>query len=365
MPRVLCQRVLPGIDAEPLYELIHESARSAVAPSRGPWTVTISYGDLAALEASLLGALGAAAAAQITPLSRLAPLRLGATGRPDVVAERSRGLCRYLEHALRLTEPPASPSLLRLVDAFVLRHCPSFASGARPTASLDVTSLPPRGGARSDGVEFGESSAATPWQVDADNRSSRFAGLLRPGEVMAPPLVNGFRRVLAAAEKTRAHGLPPVPAEAGEQVAQEATPKVWHIHGAAPTARPGVRHLLEPMPRSDASNALCPLCKMHLRKGAYGCFRLRSCGHEVHADCLNGLLRGGHIPGVRRSECAQCGECWAAVINAPGGTARGKEAVERHAADAERRQGLAALLESGLSARYVSGAAGRVLVVAD
>mmetsp|Transcript_4564 Transcript_4564/g.8342 ORF Transcript_4564/g.8342 Transcript_4564/m.8342 type:complete len:93 (+) Transcript_4564:22-300(+) len=77
----------------------------------------------------------------LLPLSRFSPYRLGADDRKDVIAERSLGLCKYLDHVLKRTEPPAPKPLVQIVDGFVtkklalrngLRHGqPSHVSGAR------------------------------------------------------------------------------------------------------------------------------------------------------------------------------------------------------------------------------------------
>lgn len=73
---------------------------------------------------SQLFAAGAEKLIGIRPLSHFAPLRIGAEDRKDVIAERTLGLCKYLDHVLKCTEPPAPKFLVQLMDGFVTKLQP-------------------------------------------------------------------------------------------------------------------------------------------------------------------------------------------------------------------------------------------------
>eukprot|EP00930_Biecheleria_cincta_P093630 TRINITY_DN84069_c0_g1_i1.p1 TRINITY_DN84069_c0_g1~~TRINITY_DN84069_c0_g1_i1.p1 ORF type:complete len:153 (-),score=10.71 TRINITY_DN84069_c0_g1_i1:2-460(-) len=106
------------------------------------------------------------------------------------------------------------------------------------------------------------------------------------------------------------------PVIAGASVASEGQlpAKVWQL-GAAPAARPNVRPVLEPVLPKEAGNELCALCKLSLSQG---CLRFRTCGHVVHAACLNEHLRGSNrFRGVKRSTCPECGEIWIEGARSP------------------------------------------------
>ncbi|CAE8698404.1 unnamed protein product, partial [Polarella glacialis] len=106
------------------------------------------------------------------------------------------------------------------------------------------------------------------------------------------------------------------------------------------------------------SNALCSLCKFHLRHGAQGCLRLRTCGHEVHTACFNDLLQGGSkSQGFLRSACPQCGECWAEWAlkkRSPGEAEATASAGTPRAGQVHKSPALALLLGSGMPSRCIT-----------
>eukprot|EP00439_Symbiodinium_sp_Y106_P027575 s116_g3.t1 len=99
-----------------------ESEVPAIQASRGPWLLAVRFGDVSDLDSQLFAA-GADKLIGSRPLSHFAPLRIGAEDRKDVIAERTLGLCKYLDHVLKCTEPPAPKFLVQLMDDFGHREC--------------------------------------------------------------------------------------------------------------------------------------------------------------------------------------------------------------------------------------------------
>ncbi|OLQ03197.1 hypothetical protein AK812_SmicGene13904 [Symbiodinium microadriaticum] len=98
-----------------------DSEVPAIQASRGPWLLAVRFGDVSDLDSQLFAA-GAEKLIGIRPLSHFAPLRIGAEDRKDVIAERTLGLCKYLDHVLKCTEPPAPKFLVQLMDGFVTKY---------------------------------------------------------------------------------------------------------------------------------------------------------------------------------------------------------------------------------------------------
>mmetsp|Transcript_167287 Transcript_167287/g.537344 ORF Transcript_167287/g.537344 Transcript_167287/m.537344 type:complete len:402 (-) Transcript_167287:38-1243(-) len=375
MPRVVCERVVSSpvgtcVRSDPVsgagvlsrgsaggegngatdgvfYQLRHESSRHALLPSRGPWLIATRFSHVAALEAQLLAADGERLG--LKPLSRFAPYRIGASGRADVVAERARGLCRYLEHVLSITEVASCPlQAATLMDAFVRCHWLGT-NAALPAVPADPTA------AGTGGMPVAGAGAGLP-RHSAVGDASPSARLLPPSMKLArltgklparPPGFKTWRRSLEKLEKEEHHrdngkpaAAPPTSVRSAcapsAPVAAAASPAlpaltceisgpkpaaaplsvgsglslVWH-GSVEPAARPHLRPFLEPVLHSEFGlPGKCRYCRLSLQPGIKGCLRFRSCGHVVHSSCLNDLLRGGGPPSTPRFACPECRGLW-------------------------------------------------------
>jgi len=296
-----------------LYDFCHDTDRAAIHPSRGSWRITVRYAHVASLEAALLEA--GADHFGLKPLSDFAPYRLGASARADVIAERAAGLRKFLQHVLKVTEAPAPPSLTRLLDDFVTKQwrgergeasAGGAYAGGGPRHSL------PKGMEQDAAVvtfNFGEtyrgcgkllSMASARGATSRSKRPAGFRAFLR--KVDEQGALDSTSSAKPSSDSTDAN-------------AADALPKVWR-HAMAPMCNSHAKPFLQQIRAEEAGNSLCHLCFYHLRSaakncGSKNCVRLKTCGHEVHSECFNDLLRGGTFRNKYRSVCPTCNECWA------------------------------------------------------
>ncbi|CAK9010202.1 unnamed protein product [Durusdinium trenchii] len=284
-----------------IYELCNFTSRPCIQASRGPWLLAVHFAAVLGLDVRLTAA-NANKLIGLQPLSHFAPYRIGADGRDDVVAERSLGLCKYLDHVLKVTESPAPKELVSIVDDFVSVYW---------TGNIQRTL---RSAIPSPAFE----ACAERSQASQDGAISDFSGRVRPGQMMLdtpspPPKANLRLRSLQA----------PL--------------------GAAPAARAHAKFFLEAVPPAEAGRDSCWLCRRRLK--------LRTCGHELHASCFNALMSGcDKFPGVSRTACPKCGESWNRSVLC--GQSRGQR--DRQAM-VDREQ-LSTLLGLGMTSKGIWGA---------
>jgi len=269
-----------------VYELCHDTARPAIQASRGPWLLAVRFGDVSDLDSQLFAA-GAEKLIGIRPLSHFAPLRIGAEDRKDVIAERTLGLCKYLDHVLKCTEPPAPKFLVQLMDGFVTKY---WAGNLQRLLSAPVEDPP---------------------QEDQQTRRKagvfeEFSRRVRPGEHMQetpPPLTNLKEAMLRRYAASTAQGIDAMVRARGFASLKQVRPLA-----ARQAAKAQARPFLEAVPPEEVAEDACTLCKRHLRQKDTGVIRLRSCGHEVHGDCFNDLISGSdRFRGFSRTSCPKCG----------------------------------------------------------
>ncbi|CAE7650873.1 GIP [Symbiodinium sp. CCMP2592] len=199
----------------------------------------------------------------------------------------AQGLCKYLDHVLKCTEPPAPKFLVQLMDDFVTKY---WAGNLERLLATPVEEPPPA-------------------EKEPPRRKTglfeEFSRRVRPGEHLQetpPPLTNlkeaMLRRYAAsAAVMARTKGF--------------ASLKQVRPLAARQAAKAHARPFLEAVAPEEVAEDACPLCKRHLRQKDTGVIRLRSCGHEVHGDCFNDLISGtDRFRGFSRTACPKCGELW-------------------------------------------------------
>ncbi|CAJ1377335.1 unnamed protein product [Effrenium voratum] len=270
-----------------IYHLSHSTSRPGIQASRGPWLLAVHFGAVLRLDSQL----AADGAKCLEPLSHFAPYRIGADARKDVVAERALGLCKYLDHVLKISESPAPKALARIVDDFVATYW---------VGNLQRT------------LRLASSPALTEVTVhtmpDGKTAVSTFLGRVRPGQEMldTPSPMPTCKEALKRFRALQAAG--------GSMTKGELLRAVRPL-GAAPAAQARTRPFLEVVPPKEISADACPLCKRHLRQKDTGCIRLRTCGHEVHGSCFNELLTSpDRFPKTARAACPKCGERWATWV---------------------------------------------------
>lgn len=267
----------------------------------------------------------------LRPLSSFAPYRVGASTEPSVMSERSRGLCRFLENVLRITEEPASKALARLADEFILRHWHQNGKheGVDIYESMYTRADAPRHSLANTEVRSVQplptSDVAQPFDVACGSKQPKQRAHTADAHRRAPRKVCAWwaqetrcvrGKCCGADEDTSyvkpASGVATLPAakvlQESNGIHDQLPRKVWH-DAIAPLTRPSNKPFIMQIQRCDVGNGPCPLCWKTLRD--QGCVRFRSCGHEVHSSCLNDLLRGGRFRGILRSACPTCGELWA------------------------------------------------------
>ncbi|CAK9010203.1 unnamed protein product [Durusdinium trenchii] len=390
-----------------IYELCNFTSRPCIQASRGPWLLAVHFAAVLGLDVRLTAA-NANKLIGLQPLSHFAPYRIGADGRDDVVAERSLGLCKYLDHVLKVTESPAPKELVSIVDDFVsvywtgniqrtLRSAipsPAFeACAERSQASqdgaisdfsgrvrpgqmmLDTPSPPPKANLRlrslqdswmcrslsrwEDGRDSRNRSWApparpalqvgdlTPQDKGAKTRNSGCVDEMRPGTPYRPLRLLPARLALEIPRwRQAAHQRPSHSARKHKEIPQDEAPL-----GAAPAARAHAKFFLEAVPPAEAGRDSCWLCRRRLKQTETGCVRLRTCGHELHASCFNALMSGcDKFPGVSRTACPKCGESWNRSVLC--GQSRGQR--DRQAM-VDREQ-LSTLLGLGMTSKGIWGA---------
>lgn len=306
----------PGsTECDVVYELKHESTRPALQLSRGPWHIAVRYSQVAALEATLQEVKAHRHPWNLQQLSRFSPYRFGASASQDVIAERTHGLCRYLEHVLQVTEPPAPHWIFVPFDEFVHKHwlcqespasskCPQFLSP--PSANLLSTAFT---ATHLTGNQDPESSHTVCSMSEGGSKlldiNTKFIQDATCGVVVDTGQVcRCSRKDVTGCFEIDADG-----AADNERVAP------WHR-----TWPKRIAPFIDPFPPSEARNAVCTICHQHLRRGPSkwrrsnpnaqlkGCLRLRSCSHEFHSACFESLCQ--HPRGHKRETCPECGAPW-------------------------------------------------------
>lgn len=388
--RVICERAraLPSPrgdgEASALYELSHESERAAVNPSRGPWQIVVRYSHVATLEQQLLAA-DAGKFHGLLPLSRFAPARFGATARADVITERSRGLCKFLKHVLKVTEPGASPPrLAAILDDFVARHSTLLAEPDPFDVSSSAACAHEVGFQRFAALRDGPGRGRLGEARARVHEASHMLELIPSSDLRPAASPKGLGKKSEARPAADAWPLRSI-----AQCVSEARPSDMDEGCAEVTALPGlhgtaatpasarldylpwrqhdVEHFVEQVALSDCNtNGICGLCGEHLQRtearlqvpqvpsrpwpplasGAVpgateaarveaswnagrlkagrqlkGIVRLRSCGHELHSVCFVDLVRGRRPAGRSRMCCPECGENWLQWADASARTA--------------------------------------------
>jgi len=314
-----------------VYQLGHFTSRPALQASRGQWMVAVHFGGVSSLDRHLSAAAERYKVEGLKPLWHFAPYRVGAEQRKDVIAERSLGLCKYLDHVLKTTEPPASKELVQLVDDFVTQYWVGHLERTLRTATSIAVRTPP-----------------TPRTANK-LAMSEFLGRVYPGQQMQDTPEQPSLRVAVQRFKS-------LQAAGGRLTGGELLSVMRPLGGAVAT-QAYAKPFIEVVPQSEVPQDACPLCKRVLRQKETGCIRLRSCGHELHGECFNALMSGStRFPGVARTGCPKCGECWAewALVSHMNG-AESPQACRQADPD---RETLSTLLALGMTSR---GAWGRHL----
>ncbi|CAK9010205.1 unnamed protein product [Durusdinium trenchii] len=315
-----------------IYELCNFTSRPCIQASRGPWLLAVHFAAVLGLDVRLTAA-NANKLIGLQPLSHFAPYRIGADGRDDVVAERSLGLCKYLDHVLKVTESPAPKELVSIVDDFVSVYW---------TGNIQRTL---RSAIPSPAFE----ACAERSQASQDGAISDFSGRVRPGQMMLdtpspPPKANLRLRSLQDSWMCRSLSRWEDGRDSRNRSwAPPARPALQAPLGAAPAARAHAKFFLEAVPPAEAGRDSCWLCRRRLK--------LRTCGHELHASCFNALMSGcDKFPGVSRTACPKCGESWNRSVLC--GQSRGQR--DRQAM-VDREQ-LSTLLGLGMTSKGIWGA---------
>jgi len=316
--RIICERtcVLPpdsGSDGSyALYELSHDSNRPSISPSRGAWRILVRYSNIVSLEKALLDA--DAERYGLQRLSRFAPYRLGASDRADVVAERARGISRFLEHALKTTEPPVAPTrLTALMDTFVVAH---RLCGADAPSPGFVDSSTPIERALEPQSYVTEVAGAGDCEAGAPSNAHDFdLGWLLPDTPVGEfrPVASSAATKTPRGAKLRSGGAV-IAGHTWTADAIDAKPLPWRYFHVEP--------FVEQLSAIDAAHAICELCGEHLRRlearvhqgradtQLKGCVRLRTCGHEFHSVCFTDFIRNRRPRAKPRARCPVCSEQW-------------------------------------------------------
>ncbi|CAL1167832.1 unnamed protein product [Cladocopium goreaui] len=313
-----------------VYQLGHFSSRPAIQVSRGQWMVAVHFGAVQSLDQHLTTTAERLKVPGATPLWHFAPYRIGADQRADVIAERSLGLCKYLEHVLKFTEVPAPKDLVQIFDDFVTRYWVGNLERTLRAATSIAVRTPP-----------------TP-RTAGKLAMSQVLGRVRPGQQMQDPPIE-MPSLRAAMQRFKALQA------AGTNLASSELLSAARPLGGAVATQPHAKPFIEVVPASKVPQDACPLCKRHLRQKETGCIRLRSCGHALHGECFNALMSASNrFPGVPRTGCPKCGECWADWAKLENQSHQTTLAEGAVCANAERQK-LSTLLGLGMSSRATWG----------